>query len=543
MTPEITAHEQMLKEKRERDELFRLAIEAIPNVVLVVDQGGKIILVNSQVEQLFGYTGEELFKQPIEMLIPKRFRHNHVHYRTEFLHKPETRMMGRGRNLYAIRKDGSEFPVEVGLNSLTTSNGSIFVLAAIVDITVRKKAEEAEKQVAMEQAANKAKSEFLANLSHEIRTPISSIIGTIELLNDTKLDTEQKEYTHAIHSSGEILLSLINDILDFSKIEAKELTLCNEPFNLSILTDEIVSTFGALAKQHNDTLSFEYQPAAPAIVIGDQKRLRQILFNLISNAIKFTRNGQIIIRIQVISAKEPEITLRFEVKDNGIGIAPEKQDSIFEKFKQAESSTYKKFGGTGLGLAISKELVALMRGVIGVESIVGKGSCFWFEIPFTVPTELHLAHIASQDSTALQAPHSTKPQFQGRILLVEDYYPNQQLAKKMLEKMGLAVDVASDGEYALEKLKANSYDLVFMDCQMPEMDGFEATRLIRKDTAIQNSIIIAMTADAMKGDKEKCIAAGMDDYISKPLRYKDLEDILAKHLPGNKTKKIRSNML
>jgi len=377
---------------------------------------------------------------------------------------------------------------------------------------------------------------------------LNGVIGMIGLLLDTELDDEQKEYARTIHASGVALLSLINDILDFSKIEARKLVMENRNFNLSSVLRYSTALLARSAQKKGLELSHVIDPDVPRLLRGDAARLSQILINLGGNAVKFTRKGRILIRVSVLKAETDTIVLRFSVKDTGIGIAADRLDALFTPFTQADGSTTRKYGGTGLGLAISKQLVQMMNGRIGAESQTGLGSTFWFTAQFGLPANqaeeqmlgkdaecsAELMMDFGRDEDALHASERgcipSLPE-NVRILLVEDNAVNQAVAVAMIKKLGCMADVAVDGRQAIAALEKGSYDLVLMDCQMPEMDGFEATRLIRQKREKSAKIpIIAMTASAMQADREKCSLAGMDDFIAKPVQLEELARVLAKWL-------------
>jgi len=378
--------------------------------------------------------------------------------------------------------------------------------------------------------ALKYKSEFLANMSHEIRTPINGIIGMSEFLDNTKLDAKQAEFVHIIRSSANSLLSLINDILDFSKLEAGKIELEYLDFDLYEHIDDTLKSMTFKAEEKKLKLYQIIDPDVPQAINGDPTRLRQVLLNLISNALKFTENGSVTVRVSLdeLMAEEKKCKIKFEVIDTGIGISNHGLQLLFRSFSQVDASTTRNYGGTGLGLVISKTLSEMMGGNIGVESIPDKGSTFYFTIIAGI-SKMELVEKSRQDETFIEQI----PMRNLHILLAEDNLVNQKVAGIHLSKLGHKVDVASNGLAAYQAFKANTYDLIFMDIQMPEADGFESTALIRKyekhTTPNIKTPIIAMTANAMKGDKERCIEAGMDDYISKPFTANALKEILSKY--------------
>ncbi len=373
--------------------------------------------------------------------------------------------------------------------------------------------------------SSRMKSEFLANMSHEIRTPINGVIGMTTLLGDTELKQEQREFVDNVQRSAYALLTIINDILDFSKIEAGKLEIEIIDFDLDRVISDIGKTISYEARKKDVQFLVKGSLHFGNLVKGDPGRFRQILLNLLSNAVKFTSVGKIELRVLTEQKTATQTRLRFEISDTGIGIPADKTDRIFQSFSQADASTVRKYGGTGLGLSICKKLVALMDGNIGFTSTEGKGSVFWFEIPFELGAKN--TYVAENDSVAIP-----KPKFQGRILVAEDNFINQKVALGLIEKVGHRGVTVANGLEAIEALLQAPYDLVLMDCQMPEMDGYEAAAKIRAMKAkFSNIPIIALTASAIKGDRERCIAAGMSDYLSKPLKPSDLASMLQKWLP------------
>ena len=534
---ELLAHHSVLDRERR---LLRTFIDNVPDGMFVKDIEGKFIVVNSALAYWSGV------KTPEEMVGKTDFDFYPEELARAF-QEDDKKVVDSGRPVFDREETVWSFVTREVRHALTTKvplfdrDGRVIGVAGIGrNITERKKATDAllssnrqlEKaitlagQMAMraEQASN-AKSEFLANMSHEIRTPMNAIIGMAGLMLDTELTEEQRQYAETVHESGESLLALINDLLEFSKIEAKKLELETVAFDLGVVLDHIASVFTSRAHAKGLQLLIHVDAEVPALLQGDVGRLRQILLNLVGNAIKFTDKGEVTVRVQLVETGKSASVLRFSVRDTGIGIAEEKRNLLFEKFSQLEASTARKFGGTGLGLAISKQLVEMMDGTIDVTSRPGEGSEFWFTVRLGNGT---LSGKASAEERQRESTHVSLLPFRGvnaRILLAEDNVTNQKVALAILKKLALRADGVADGAEAIKALELIPYDLVLMDVRMPVMDGIEATRQIRdpQSGVLNHDIpIIAMTANVLASDREKCVAAGMNGFVAKPVSPAEL---------------------
>lgn len=386
--------------------------------------------------------------------------------------------------------------------------------------------------------ASQAKSEFLAKMSHEIRTPMNGVIGMADLLSRTDLEDRQQKFVQTIKVSANSLLNVINDVLDFSKIDAGQLELQKETFLLQSIVDDVVQMLKPLADSKGHELSYDITSVVPKTVVGDPGRVRQILVNLLGNAVKFTDAGNVSVDVSLDSYDSKSTIIRFQVIDSGIGISPKDQKKLFRAFEQADNSSTRRHGGTGLGLAISRELATLMDGEIGVRSELGRGSTFWFTAKFerAVPSRKEETKLPG---SGLEMPGpfigQSNTTMALRVLVAEDNPVNQLVIEEHLRGLRCDVDIVENGKQAIQAFESVAYDLVFMDVQMPELDGLLATKTIRQTEKLSSNRrrvpVIALTAEAMQGDREKCLAAGMDDYVSKPIDGDDLCAVLRKWSP------------
>jgi two-component system sensor histidine kinase/response regulator len=660
---ELAAQQSELKQT---EKWYVSIIEFAPMGVFVVNELGQIVLCNPELEKMFGYEVGELSWRNVDELVPLEIRADHPKMRESFMNEQGSRPMAIGLELRGIRKDGTEFPCEVGLSHLPQlEGGGKNVCVSVRDITVsRQSADEVKAAKEFAESAAKTKADFLANMSHEIRTPMNAIIGMSHLTLKTDLTIRQRHYVKKIQGSGQHLLGIINDILDFSKIEAGKLTIEKHPFEFFDVLDNVSNLISNAAQEKDLEIIFDVDKNLPTGLIGDALRLSQILINYGNNAVKFTEEGEVIISATLLDETEAEVFVRFAVSDTGIGLTPEGKEKLFKSFQQADSSTSRKYGGTGLGLAIAKQLAELMNGEVGVESEVGKGSTFWFtarlgksnteskklmpspdlrgrkalvvddnEIARHVLDDLlvnmtfNVSQAASGES-ALKLMQEAEAAFEpfeivfldwkmpgmngietasairqlqlefmphlvivtaytrddvmseaenggiqdilvkpvspsilfdtiirvldanasasenhnviannginlasiegASILVVEDNELNQEVALGLLEDGGFHVSIANNGKEAVDMVAEGHFDIVLMDMQMPVMDGITATIEIRKDLRFKNLPIVAMTANAMMQDREKCAEAGMNDHVAKPIDPDDLFRALLK---------------
>ncbi|MBS4068559.1 MAG: PAS domain S-box protein [Sulfurimonas sp.] len=455
-----------------------------------------------------------------------------------------------------LKKDGSSFIAKIRLKIKDDNNPSAGAVAIIDDVTLEHKAlEDIKKAKEMAEDATRAKSQFLANVSHEIRTPMSAVIGMSHLALETDLNEKQRGYVKKIDNAAKNLLAVINDILDFSKIEAKKMTLEHKVFYLEDLFENLINLFVFKMKEKKLQMLFSIEYDVPSAFLGDSLKLSQILTNLVSNAIKFTSSGEIIIGVKVKEMKNRSVALEFWVQDSGIGLSQEQIKNLFTPFHQADGSITRIYGGTGLGLSISKHLVEMMGGSIGVESEFGKGSRFYFDVEMDLaqgsktllkadtskklfsPSNLHDAvlHAFGKKMPIYNGYNEVAKSLRGaKILLVEDNEENQQIVKELLDRVGVEVSVANNGEEALKKVDDTLFDVILMDCQMPIMDGYKATRVLRQDKHMMTMPIIAMTANVMQSDKDECAKAGMSDFVAKPIDVKLFYATLVKWIKPKK---------
>lgn len=482
--------------------------------VLTLDTKGRITDINSATAEMLNSGSKSLIGRSLEEVLPAL-----------------SEILSKATEDNKIRKESfalGERIIDARISVLRYKKSVCGHLIVLRDATeIRQAQVELLKAKDEAEAASIAKGQFLANISHEIRTPMNGIIGFLELMEDTGLNPEQSEYLNDAKSAAETLLLLLNDILDYSRAEADKIALESIPFNLHELIEDTISLFTPSARKKGTALHRLISPEVPEQVRGDPVRLRQILNNFTGNAVKFTENGQVSISAAVADQSPESVAVRFEIRDTGIGMSPETVNKLFQAFTQADASTTRKYGGTGLGLAICKKLTDLMGGTIAVESEPDKGSCF--KITLRLYRMEHPDSDASAQAAAV-AERTPAPIEGAHILLVEDIAANRKLATILLEKMGCIVECAENGEQAVEMCGGKKYDLLLMDCQMPVMDGYEATKAIRSAGGPNSATpIVAMTANASEEGRENCLEAGMDDCITKPINRGIFEECINRY--------------
>ncbi len=509
---------------RRADRKFRIALEAAPSALIMVEQTGEIVLVNKQTEHLFGYTRNELIGKNVDLLVPERYKQSFRSLMLNYFEDPEKRNSGEGPDLFALHKSGEELPVEIGLNPIKTED-HILVLSSIIDVSRRKKEEE-ELRVAKERAEqlSQARQEFLSVMSHEMRTPLNAVIGITHLLAEGNLTDEQKENVSILQFSSQNLLGLINNILDFSKIEAGKLEIESVEININSLARSLMDSFRHHAEEKQVELRLESDYKGEADLMGDPIRLTQVLTNLVHNAIKFTDHGSVTLSVKTKSVQPGIFDVLFEVTDTGMGIEKNRLVEIFDSYTQAKPSITRQFGGTGLGLTICKKIVELMGSSIKVESEIGRGSVFSFHLlmPVSQSEAKKGKNITDHKNFNLNA---------ARILLVEDNIINQIIAKKFIHRWGAIVDTAENGLEAVKKINEKRYDVVLMDLQMPVMDGYKASRTIRSLGFTNEQLpVIALTANALDDVRTRVFESGMNGYLTKPIDPNELYKTITKYL-------------
>jgi len=524
---EIASREKAEREIRRHAEFLDRLLAQTPVACVQWDpRDYHIKMWNPAAERMFGFSRAEIVgRSAFEVFVEPRLRPKVEQFwrdwregRSEI---PHGVLRSRAKDGRTMLCDWYNTPFFDGRSEMAD------VLSLVVDVTAR---EESQRQMrtAKEAAesANRAKSQFLANMSHEIRTPMNGMLGMAELLLASGLDEQQQGYAQMIQRSGESLLAILNDILDFSKIEAGRLELDPTDFDLYDTIADVTALFATRARGKGLELDFVVGTGVPEVVHGDRVRVSQILTNLVSNAVKFTNRGSVRVGVDLVAQEKRHVMLRFSVADTGIGVAQSAQDKLFQAFTQADGSMARRFGGTGLGLAICRQLAELMGGTAGLQSTPGEGSTFWFT------ARLGRSDASAETTGRFNFVPAPPRSLAGRVLLAEDNPVNQVVAMTMLRNLGLAATHAANGADAVARWSEGGYDLVLMDCQMPEMDGYAATAEIRaRELPGRRTPIIALTAHAMPGDRERCIAAGMDDYLTKPFRQEQLAGLLARWLP------------
>jgi len=525
---DITDRRRAEEAMRENEEKFRTLAESAQDAIVMFDGDDQILFWNGAAERLFGYTKAEAIGGRYHLLVvPERFREASAKELAEFRKTGAGAAIGKLRELAALRKDGTEFPVELSL-SMVMLQKKHAVIGIIRDITERKRTEKALQEAVNEaKASARLKSQFLANMSHEIRTPLNGVVGMIGLLLDSELTPEQRTFANTVRTSADCLLTIINDILDFSKIEAGMLTFEQRLFELRVPVEDCLQLMAERAHAKGLELAYLIDDNVPVHVIGDAGRLQQVLLNLVGNALKFTEHGEVVVRVTREGEESDGVRLCFTVTDTGIGIAPEARKRLFQPFSQADGSITRKFGGTGLGLAISKQLVELMGGEIGVESEAGQGSTFWFTVRLgQQPAALRV--VARRVNLAGQ-----------RALIVDDNKTNREILQRQLTAWRISSACAEGGESALSLLRSTAktgqpFNFALLDMQMPGMSGFELARRISTDPALAGLKMLVLTSMGSIPPFSETAAAGVTACLTKPVQQAELHEAITSLLGMSK---------
>ena len=505
-------------------------VDSAMDAVISIDDEQRIVLFNAAAEKMFACPSAQALGQALERFVPVRSRAAHAGYVHAFGRtgvRVNSRSMRSQEALMALRADGAEFPIEASISQIEVGGQKLYTVI-LRDITERKQYEESLREASHKaEQASRAKSEFLANMSHEIRTPLSTVTVLSYLLGRTSLNAQQLDFLAKIKLASKSLLEVLNNVLDLSKIEAGELIVERAAFSLRSLLKELTDGMAVHADRKAIAFEIDAPDDLPGALEGDATRLKQILTNLLSNAIKFTEHGGVKLRVHRLAATSTRITLSFVVQDTGIGIAPEVQARLFAPFAQADSSITRRFGGTGLGLSIVQRLVELMGGEVGLDSTPGAGSEFRVVLDFARAAPEALARL--EVASAAPGEHAL---LGVRVLVVDDSNINRDGTKSILELEGAQVGLASSGQEAFERLQAEpgAFDVVLMDLQMPVLDGHEATRRIRLELGLAELPIIAVTADALRSQRQRAAAAGMNEYIIKPFDARALVSSILRHV-------------
>ncbi len=556
---------RQLQQRQASEQRLAELIQSAPDAIVTVCENGTIDGFNQAAEHLFGYRAAQIQGQPLAMLLPEGAVAEHERHVRRFAEESDNhraRRMSRDRAVSGRHRNGQLLMLEVGISRVRGVDGAWRFTAVARDVSERhrmdaelsryrfhleelvaERTEELARSRDVAQSATRAKSEFLANMSHEIRTPMNAVLGLSHLIR-RGASAQQRQWLDQLEGAAQHLLTLLNDILDFSKIEAGKFRLTLNDFAVRGLLMQSCQMLEERARAKGVVLVHELDPALPPRLHGDEVRLRQVLVNLIGNAVKFTEAGTVSVRLRRQWRDQPMdgvVHLRCEVEDTGIGMSADQQARLFQAFEQADGSTTRRFGGTGLGLAISQQLIRLMGGVLQVRSVPGQGSCFGFEVSLALastPVD-PVGRGVDPPMPTTESNHETPPPpwAQGRrVLLVEDNPLNQEINAQLLSLLGLEVEVADDGQQAVARLRTDAAcDVVLMDVQMPHMDGLEATRRIRQLPAHRHTPIIALTANAFADDRQRCLEAGMDDFLAKPVDPDALAQALQRQLTREHT--------